>query len=76
MIVNERGLGSTDIKWVNDLGDTATTQVLAYKYSADQTLHWKACRWPVDGLRVSGKPSAASILPLMLSLWKNECTSC
>jgi FtsP/CotA-like multicopper oxidase with cupredoxin domain len=39
VIVNQRG-GSTDITWVNNLGDTTTTQVLAYKYSTDQTLHW------------------------------------
>ncbi len=43
-IVNQRVLSppglSTDITWINDLGYTATTQVLAYKYSTDQTLHW------------------------------------
>jgi len=39
VLVNERG-SSTDITFVNDLGDTATTNVLAYKYSTDQTLHW------------------------------------
>ncbi len=39
VIVNQRG-SSTDITWINDLGDTATTQVLAWKYSTDQTLHW------------------------------------
>jgi len=48
VIVNERnvvqGLDqngfSTDITWVNDLGNVSDTQVLAYKYSTDQTLHW------------------------------------
>jgi len=40
VIVNYRGGSSTDIKWINDLGSAATTQVLAYKYSTDQTLHW------------------------------------
>jgi FtsP/CotA-like multicopper oxidase with cupredoxin domain len=40
VIVNDRGEGSTDITWVNNLGTTATTQVLAYKYSTDLTLHW------------------------------------
>lgn len=44
VIVNQRVLnppgGSTDITWINDLGSAATTQVLAYKYSTDQTLHW------------------------------------
>lgn len=30
----------TPITWINDLGTTDTTQVLAYKYSTDQTLHW------------------------------------
>ncbi|MBS1153385.1 MAG: multicopper oxidase type 2, partial [Myxococcaceae bacterium] len=39
VIVNTRG-SSTDVTWVNDLGSAATTQVLAYKYSTDQTLHW------------------------------------
>ena len=39
VIVNDRG-SSTNITWVNDLGDASTTQVLAYKYSTDLTLHW------------------------------------
>ncbi|MCY2991320.1 MAG: multicopper oxidase domain-containing protein [Planctomycetota bacterium] len=30
----------TEITWVNELGTTATTKLLAYKYSTDQTLHW------------------------------------
>ena len=30
----------TEIKFVNDLGSTATTNVLAYKNSTDQSLHW------------------------------------
>jgi spore coat protein A len=38
----------TEIKWVNDLGSTATTNVLAYKYSTDLTLHW------ADPLMVGG----------------------
>ena len=40
VIVNTRGGPSTDITWVNDLGSTLTTNVLAYKYSTDETLHW------------------------------------
>ncbi len=40
VIVNRRGGASTDITFVNDLGNTATTNLLAYKYSVDQTLHW------------------------------------
>jgi FtsP/CotA-like multicopper oxidase with cupredoxin domain len=32
--------GSTDVTWVNELGNAATTGVLAYRYSTDQTLHW------------------------------------
>ena len=32
--------GSTQMTFINDLGDGATTNVLAYKYSTDQTLHW------------------------------------
>ena len=30
----------TTITWLNELGTTETTQVLAYKRSTDQTLHW------------------------------------
>jgi spore coat protein A len=40
VLVNARGGGSTDITFVNNLGITASTQVLAWKYSTDQTLHW------------------------------------
>jgi FtsP/CotA-like multicopper oxidase with cupredoxin domain len=32
--------GSTQMTFINDLGDADTTNVLAYKYSTDQTLHW------------------------------------
>ncbi len=45
VLISNRGEGSTDVTWVNDLGDVAFdgspgTRVLAYKYSTDQTLHW------------------------------------
>jgi len=30
----------TEIKFINNLGGAASTNVLAYKYSTDQTLHW------------------------------------
>jgi spore coat protein A len=40
VLVNARNGGSTDITWVNDLKTGATTNVLAWKYSTDQTLHW------------------------------------
>ncbi|MGE5189708.1 MAG: hypothetical protein ACM3NF_06595, partial [Gemmatimonadota bacterium] len=39
VIVNNRG-SATPITFINDLGSAATTNVLAYKYSTDQTLHW------------------------------------
>jgi spore coat protein A len=39
VIVNTRGT-PTPITFVNDLGSTSTTQVLAYKNSTDQTIHW------------------------------------
>jgi spore coat protein A len=39
VILATRGI-SSPIKFVNELGDSTTTQVLAYKYSTDQTLHW------------------------------------
>jgi FtsP/CotA-like multicopper oxidase with cupredoxin domain len=40
VLVNDRGGPSTDVTFVNELGSAATTNVLAYKYSTDQTLHW------------------------------------
>jgi len=39
VIVATRGQ-PTEMKFVNNLGSAATTNVLAYKYSTDQTLHW------------------------------------
>jgi len=39
VIVNDRGR-PTDVTFVNDLGSAATTNVLAYRYSTDQTVHW------------------------------------
>lgn len=39
VLVATRGT-PTEMKFVNNLGSAATTQVLAYKYSTDQTLHW------------------------------------
>ncbi len=38
-IVNTRGI-PTQITYINNLGYASTTNVLAYKYSTDQTLHW------------------------------------
>lgn len=50
VIVNQRGGASTDITFVNDLGFASTTNLLAYKYSTDQTLHWADPLAPqVDG---------------------------
>jgi len=39
VIVAQRGV-PTEITFVNNLGSAATTNVLAYKNSVDQTLHW------------------------------------
>lgn len=39
VIVATRGT-PTDMKFINNLGNSATTKVLAYKNSTDQTLHW------------------------------------
>jgi len=39
VIVATRGQ-PTEMKFVNNLGSAATTNVLAYKYGTDQTLHW------------------------------------
>jgi spore coat protein A len=39
VIVATRGQ-PTELKFVNNLGGAATTNVLAYRYGTDQTLHW------------------------------------
>lgn len=39
VILNTRG-SPTDVTWINDLGSTDTTQLLFWKHSTDQTLHW------------------------------------
>jgi FtsP/CotA-like multicopper oxidase with cupredoxin domain len=39
VIVNTRGT-PTPITFINNLGDTTTTGLLAYKNSVDQTIHW------------------------------------
>ncbi len=39
VILATRGQAS-EMKYVNNLGSAATTNVLAYKYGTDQTLHW------------------------------------
>jgi len=57
VIVNQRGT-PTPITYVNDLGSAATTNVLAYKYSTDQTLHW------ADPLNMGMNPCAmAGMIP-------------
>jgi len=60
VIVNERYAGSTDISYINELGDTNNTNVLAYKYSTDQTLHWAdpLAPWPKANLcmQIGGIP--------------------
>lgn len=55
---------ATTITWVNDLGTTDTTQLLAYKLSTDQTLHWAdpnllGCAHH-DQVPVFGTPCAAN----------------
>jgi spore coat protein A len=40
VIVNDRNRGPTTVRYVNELGSAATTNVLAYKYSTDLSLHW------------------------------------
>lgn len=39
VILNQRG-SPTEVTWINDLPTVDQTNVLAYKYSTDQTLHW------------------------------------
>jgi spore coat protein A len=61
VIVATRGQ-PTEIKYANNLGTTATTHLLAYKNSTDQTLHWAD---PLNGQANMGNHSvAAGILPV------------
>ncbi len=58
VIVASRGT-PTEIKYVNNLGSAATTNVLAYKYSTDQTIHWAD---PLKQMDMSGTvPAPGSI---------------
>jgi FtsP/CotA-like multicopper oxidase with cupredoxin domain len=52
VVVNQRFGGSTNITYVNELGTSYDTNVLAYKYSTDQTLHWAdpTAPWPSANL--------------------------
>lgn len=64
VIVNSRG-SPTEITFINQLGSAATTNVLAYKYSTDQTLDWadplnggaNACN-KAGGIPAFGSPCA------------------
>jgi spore coat protein A, manganese oxidase len=44
VMVAQRGLPA-EVTYVNDLGTSRGTNVLAYKYSTDQTLHWADPLW-------------------------------
>lgn len=58
VVVATRGT-PTKIRFVNDLGSAATTNVLAYKYSTDQTLHWAD---PLGQMDMSGMiPTPGSV---------------
>ena len=39
VVIANRGIPTT-MKFINNLGHSGSTNVLAYKYSTDQTLHW------------------------------------
>ena len=56
VIVNQRG-SPTTVTYVNDLGGASTTNVDAYKYSTDQTLHW------ADPLANSSLCAMAGMIP-------------
>ena len=56
VIVAERGT-PTEIKWVNDLGDTSHTRVKAWSDSTDQTMHW------ADPLNGEANACAESVEP-------------
>jgi FtsP/CotA-like multicopper oxidase with cupredoxin domain len=53
VIANDRG-SSTDVTFFNNLGNAATTQVLFWKYSTDQTLHW------ADPQGINGQPGESN----------------
>ncbi|WP_279426693.1 multicopper oxidase domain-containing protein [Anaeromyxobacter terrae] len=69
VILAQRGV-PTEVTYVNALGDAASTNVLAYKTSTDQTLHWAdplelGCMmtaamgsWTVNGVGVMYPPQA------------------
>jgi spore coat protein A len=56
VIVAERGT-PTEIKWVNDLGDTSHTHLKAWVDSTDQTVHW------ADPLNGEANACAESVEP-------------
>jgi len=54
VIVNNRG-SSTDIMWVNNLGNTATSGLTFWKYSTDQTMHWAdPINWEMNDCAMTG----------------------
>jgi len=61
VIVAQRGV-PTEITFVNNLGSAATTNVLAYKNSVDQTIHWadplgrEANQCAEDAMMMPGMP--------------------
>ncbi len=50
----------TTITWINDLGTTDTTQVLAYTLSTDQTLHWASPDPAGHACETDGTPAFGS----------------
>jgi FtsP/CotA-like multicopper oxidase with cupredoxin domain len=65
VIVNARATPAapspTSLTFVNDLGTGASTQVLAWKYSTDQTLHWAD---PLGGeLNLCNKDAMMGLVP-------------
>ncbi len=56
VIVATRGT-PTEIKWVNKLGNTDASNVLAYKFGTDQTLHW------ADPLNGEANDAAHAVIP-------------
>lgn len=67
VIVATRGT-PTEIKCVNNLGTTATSNLLAYTHSVDQTLHW------ADPLGGEANTGSMNVIPgqLPLSPWNQN----
>ena len=72
----------TEMKFVNNLGSADTTNVLAYKYGTDQTLHWadplngEANMWNHMAMPPAVASEGASLMPspIIATTWPRACS--